>query len=60
MKFGANLRKTQLPQWAHAYIDYTGLKYLIKATAASENADLTGTPFARRGMLADVALRILC
>ena len=31
MKFGRNLSRNQVPQWATAYINYKGLKKLIKA-----------------------------
>lgn len=31
MKFGRNLPRNQVPEWAAAYIDYKGLKKLIKA-----------------------------
>ncbi|KAK8193210.1 glycerophosphodiester phosphodiesterase GDE1 [Phyllosticta capitalensis] len=31
MKFGHNLPRNQVPEWASAYIDYKGLKKLIKA-----------------------------
>lgn len=30
MKFGRNLHKHQVPLWASSYLDYDGLKYLIK------------------------------
>lgn len=35
MKFGHNLPRNQVPEWASYYIDYKGLKKLIK-TAAQE------------------------
>lgn len=31
MKFGQNLPRNQVPEWASAYINYKGLKKLIKA-----------------------------
>jgi glycerophosphodiester phosphodiesterase len=36
MKFGRNLPRNQIPEWASFYIDYKGLKKLIKAAAESE------------------------
>ncbi|ETI21141.1 hypothetical protein G647_07485 [Cladophialophora carrionii CBS 160.54] len=33
MKFGRNLPRNQVPEWATAYINYKGLKKLIKAAA---------------------------
>ena len=46
MKFGQNLPRNQVPEWASAYIDYKGLKKLIKAAAATakegKGADLAG------------------
>lgn len=35
MKFGHNLPRNQVPEWASSYIDYKGLKRLIKAVANS-------------------------
>jgi hypothetical protein len=47
MKFGHNLSRNQVPEWASAYIDYKGLKKLIKAAAQTgkegREADLAGT-----------------
>lgn len=42
MKFGRNLPRHQVPEWASSYIDYTGLKKLIKtaAEASNENSEL--------------------
>jgi len=46
MKFGKNLSRNQVPEWAASYIDYKGLKKLIKAAAEAakngEPADLAG------------------
>ncbi|KAK4228446.1 Glycerophosphodiester phosphodiesterase GDE1 [Podospora fimiseda] len=40
MKFGKNLPRNQVPEWAPFYIDYKDLKKLIKAAAAaSQNGD---------------------
>lgn len=36
MKFGRNLPRNQVPEWAASYINYKGLKKLVKA--ASEKA----------------------
>jgi glycerophosphodiester phosphodiesterase len=47
MKFGHNLSRNQVPEWAASYIDYKGLKRLIKAAAHTvkdgNDADLAGT-----------------
>ncbi|KAF2417121.1 GDPD-domain-containing protein [Tothia fuscella] len=46
MKFGHNLSRNQVPEWASNYIDYKGLKKLIKAVAQTVKeggeADLAG------------------
>lgn len=46
MKFGRNLPRNQVPEWASHYINYKGLKKLIKATVqavrAGEAADTAG------------------
>lgn len=46
MKFGHNLPRNQVPEWASSYIDYKGLKKIIKAAAHSVKegggADLAG------------------
>ncbi|KAL2260774.1 hypothetical protein VTK26DRAFT_5128 [Humicola hyalothermophila] len=41
MKFGKNLPRYQVPEWAGSYIDYKGLKKLVKAAA---NAAQDGEP----------------
>jgi SPX domain protein involved in polyphosphate accumulation len=38
MKFGHNLPRNQVPEWAASYINYKGLKKLIK-TAADTSKD---------------------
>ncbi|KAI1135748.1 glycerophosphodiester phosphodiesterase GDE1 [Hypoxylon sp. FL0543] len=38
MKFGRNLPRNQVPEWASSYIDYKGLKKLIKAATRAANA----------------------
>ncbi|KAK3721020.1 Glycerophosphocholine phosphodiesterase [Vermiconidia calcicola] len=47
MKFGQNLPRNQVPEWASHYIDYKALKKLIKtaqkAVEAKEEPDLAGT-----------------
>jgi glycerophosphodiester phosphodiesterase len=47
MKFGHNLARNQVPEWAASYINYKGLKKLIKsATKAAKDGqdpDLAGT-----------------
>ncbi|KAG9239192.1 Glycerophosphoryl diester phosphodiesterase family-domain-containing protein [Amylocarpus encephaloides] len=35
MKFGRNLPRNQVPEWASSYINYKGLKKLIKAAATT-------------------------
>jgi glycerophosphodiester phosphodiesterase len=46
MKFGHNLPRNQVPEWASSYIDYKSLKKLIKvavqAVQHGEKADLAG------------------
>ncbi|KAF3765457.1 GDPD-domain-containing protein [Cryphonectria parasitica EP155] len=58
MKFGRNLPRNQVPEWASAYVNYKGLKKLIKAAAlASQNgekADLAEFFFALDRNLEDV------
>lgn len=58
MKFGRNLPRNQVPEWASSYIDYKGLKKLIKAAAqtakAGEKADLAEFFFALDRNLEDV------
>jgi hypothetical protein len=48
MKFGHNLPRNQVPEWAASYINYKGLKKLIKTAAdASKDGsapDLAGKP----------------
>lgn len=47
MKFGRNLQRNQVPQWASQYINYKELKKLIKAAASrvrnGEEVDLAGS-----------------
>lgn len=47
MKFGQNLPRNQIPEWASSYIDYKALKKQIKsaqrAIEADEDPDLAGT-----------------
>jgi len=48
MKFGQNLSRNQVPEWASSYIDYKVLKKLIKAATKQseqegEDPDLAGT-----------------
>lgn len=46
MKFGHNLPRNQVPEWASHYINYKGLKKLVKSAAetskAGGEADLAG------------------
>ena len=37
MKFGRNLHKHQVPLWADSYLDYDGLKTLIKLSRAESS-----------------------
>lgn len=47
MKFGQNLPRNQVPEWASSYIDYKALKKLIKSAKQAiengEDPDLAGT-----------------
>ncbi|KAI0395675.1 glycerophosphodiester phosphodiesterase GDE1 [Xylariaceae sp. FL0594] len=58
MKFGRNLPRNQVPEWASSYIDYKGLKKLIKTAAetarAGEDVDLAEFLFALDRNLEDV------
>ncbi|ORY64125.1 Glycerophosphoryl diester phosphodiesterase family-domain-containing protein [Pseudomassariella vexata] len=59
MKFGRNLPRNQVPEWASSYIDYKGLKKLIKVAAgkaakSGEKADLAEFFFALDRNLEDV------
>lgn len=45
MKFGSNLPRNQVPEWASNYINYKGLKKLIKSAAET----------AKHGGVADTA-----
>lgn len=40
MKFGRNLPRNQVPEWASTYIKYKSLKKLIKS--AADTADTAG------------------
>ena len=46
MKFGHNLPRNQVPEWASQYINYKSLKKLINSAAeearASDHVDLAG------------------
>jgi hypothetical protein len=46
MKFGHSLARNQVPEWSSSYINYKGLKKLIKAAANAarngEDPDLAG------------------
>ncbi|CAK7227557.1 Glycerophosphocholine phosphodiesterase [Sporothrix curviconia] len=58
MKFGRNLPRNQVPEWASLYINYKGLKKLIKAASETvergETADLAEFFFALDRNLEDV------
>ncbi len=51
MKFGRNLPRNQVPEWAISYIKYKALKKLIKSAAADakreDGADTAGMLFTR-------------
>lgn len=49
MKFGRNLPRNQVPEWASAYINYKALKKLIKAAAESERQDASPDLAGRTG-----------
>lgn len=46
MKFGRNLPRNQVPEWSSEYINYKGLKKLIKSASEDvkegEEVDLAG------------------
>jgi glycerophosphodiester phosphodiesterase len=50
MKFGKNLARNQVPEWATSYIDYASLKKLIKSASLEVRnggvADLAGNFYA--------------
>ncbi|RDL37267.1 GDPD-domain-containing protein [Venustampulla echinocandica] len=58
MKFGRNLPRNQVPEWSSSYINYKGLKKLIKAAAgilkAGQDVDLTEFFFSLDRNLEDV------
>ncbi|KAI1156602.1 Glycerophosphoryl diester phosphodiesterase family-domain-containing protein [Nemania diffusa] len=58
MKFGRSLPRNQVPEWASAYINYKGLKKLIKAEAetakAGKDVDIAEFLFALDRNLEDV------
>ncbi|KAM7200917.1 Glycerophosphoryl diester phosphodiesterase family domain containing protein [Rhypophila sp. PSN 637] len=58
MKFGKNLSRNQVPEWASSYINYKGLKKLIKgvslAASNGEQVDLAEFFFALDRNLEDV------
>ena len=41
MKFGRNLPRNQVPEWAASYINYKSLKKLIKTAVEDEKAGRT-------------------
>jgi len=41
MKFGRNLSRNEVPEWATYYIKYKALKKLIKSTAETSKQDNT-------------------
>lgn len=50
MKFGRNLPRNQVPEWAASYINYKGLKKLIKSASQDDqqqegDPDLAGRSF---------------
>ncbi|KAI9716641.1 MAG: hypothetical protein M1812_005179 [Candelaria pacifica] len=58
MKFGRNLSRNQVPEWSSSYINYKGLKKLIKFAAETakreENVDLAGFFYSLDRNLEDV------
>lgn len=44
MKFGQNLPRNQVPEWASSYIDYKALKKLIKAAKKESETHGVGEP----------------
>ena len=55
MKFGRNLPRNQVPEWASSYINYKALKKLIKTAAETAKqggvADTAGRSFACKRLL---------
>lgn len=62
MKFGQNLPRNQVPEWAASYIDYKALKKLIKAATKNaeehdgEEPDLAGTVSESTGTLDNLTI----
>lgn len=60
MKFGQNLPRNQVPEWASSYIDYKALKKLIKAAKKEadhgDEPDLAGTVSALLGISDNLTL----
>jgi len=56
MKFGRNLPRNQVPEWASSYINYKGLKKLIKAAAETAKS---GQPVDTAGRVSRPYYRIL-
>lgn len=54
MKFGRNLPRNQVPEWATAYIKYKNLKKLIKsaaeATRTQDGVDTAGMSHGHESM----------
>jgi len=48
MKFGRNLPRNQVPEWASSYINYKGLKKLIKSAAETARS---GEPVDTAGLV---------
>jgi len=48
MKFGRNLPRNQVPEWASSYINYKGLKKLIKSAAETAKS---GEPVDTAGLV---------
>ncbi|ATY59508.1 glycerophosphodiester phosphodiesterase GDE1 [Cordyceps militaris] len=44
MKFGRNLPRNQVPEWAASYINYRGLKKLVKAASVKAKEGITVDP----------------
>jgi hypothetical protein len=48
MKFGRNLPRNQVPEWASSYINYKGLKKLIKSASQTDQQQEGGPDLAGR------------
>ena len=55
MKFGRNLPRNQVPEWASSYINYKSLKKLIKTVSEPDDDAAAATGAVGRGNEPDLA-----